>query len=139
MCRGFHHYIIRSDIYLGILISGGLFSGDVGLSSAEVYIPGLNMSCLLPNMTTSRHFHSQNNLLACSGFDANTTCEVFTPGVGWRREPYNLEERYDHVSWTLNNGNVVLLGGKGSSANTAEIITQGVGTVSGFNLHTSRA
>ena len=118
--------------FLGLLISGG-FNGGY-LASAEVYIPALNQSCLLPNMTTNRTQHSQNNLLACGGYGRPTSCEVFTPGVGWRPEPYRLrEERRGHTSWTLSNGSVLLLGGEGSY-NTTEIITPGLGTRPGFGL-----
>ena len=117
------------------------FSSVVVNSSAEVYIPGLNKSCLLPNMTNSIFGHSQNNLLACGGYDTNvsdTTCEVFNPGVGWRSEPYSLIDscgRSGHTSWTFNNGSVLLLGGGClESTNTTELITPGVGTKPGFSL-----
>ena len=125
-------------------MTGGVNNEVSGVSTAEIFLPDLNTTCSLPALTLRRGHHTQNGLLACGGWNRDdevgppSTCEVFTPGVGWRREPYNLKERYDHVGWTLNNGNVVLLGGRGSSANTAEIITQGVGTVSSFSLHTSR-
>ena len=63
-----------------------------------------------------------------------TTCELYTPGAGWRLEPYNLEDgRYDHKSWTLSNGSVVLLGGEGGYFLTTEIVTPGVGTRPGFS------
>ena len=115
---------------VGILISGGGL-----LSSAEVYIPSLQKSCSLPSLRASRYRHTQNNLLACGGFgsDTATTCELYSPGVGWRPEPYTLaEERRGHSSWTLSNGSVVLLGGEGTTR--TEVLTPGVGTRPGFPM-----
>ena len=57
-----------------------------------------------------------------------------SPCYMWRQEPYNLtEKRHGHTSWSLNNGSVVLLGGR-DSENTTETVTPGVGTARGFNL-----
>ena len=130
-------WIVKISL-LGILISGGYHAS--ALASAEVFIPALNRSCSLPYMTTTRYGHSQNNLLACGGYGSRSTCEVFTPGVGWRPEPYSLEScgRSYHTSWTLNNGSVLLLGGGcWSDENTTVLITPGVGTKPGFSLEFS--
>ena len=125
---------------LGILITGGRNESS-SLSSAEVFIPALNQSCSLSNMIQSRFRHTQNNFLSCGG-DENGNgkkCEVYSPHTGnWSVESYDLREmRYGHTSWSLGNGNVVLLGGW-SSNSTTEIVIQGNGTSRGFDLEHPR-
>ena len=127
------------NIMIGILISGGwnYEDGWHHLSSVEVYSPALNTSCLLPDMTTGRYFHSQNSFLTCGGDNGvgERSCEVYSPGEGWSLEPYTLtQSRYDHTSWTLNNGSVLLLGGYYYNSDTTELVTPGVGTKPGFTL-----
>ena len=63
------------------------------------------------------------------------TCEVYVPGVGWRKEPYILDDwKVDHTSWTLKNGSVLLLGSY-FDPYLSELVTPGVGTAPGFNLN----
>ena len=129
----FLDFIDFSAFAVGILISGGQNGAGDPVASVEIFIPDLNKSCSLPSLTTSRSDHSQNNFLACGGETTPTTCEVFTPGVGWSPEPYSLTEgRRHHTSWTLNNGSVLLLGGL--ETRTTEILTPGVGTGPAFSL-----
>ena len=122
--------------YLGILITGG-FSNDFRLSSVELFLPGLNLSCSLPDMTRTREDHT-HNVLSCGGQGylkgTSTSCEVYTAGGGWRQERYNLtRERWAHTSWALSNGSIVLLGGWTDPSST-EIVTPGLGTRPGFSL-----
>ena len=125
-------------ILLGILITGGQNKSG-RLSSAEVFIPGLNESCSLSNMTQSRFRHTQNDFLSCGGDEGKgNKCEVYSPQRGnWRIESYSLHyERHGHTSWSLNES-VVLLGGWYSNS-TTEII-HGNGTLSrGFDLKHQR-
>ena len=126
--------------FQGILITGGSsqYDGHI-LPSAEVYMPELDRSCSLPNLTLSRNGHTQDSFLSCGGTGTNgteteTTCEAYIPGDTWIREPYILTQRRSwHTSWTLNNGTVILLGGKDSSK-TTEAITPEVGTDTAFFL-----
>ena len=109
---------------------------------AEIYVPELQKTCYLSNMTMQRYDHSQNGFLSCGGrrfTDGEDlsfeTCEVYVPGVGWRLEPYTLNTWIsDHTSWTLKNGSVLLLGSLLDGNNT-ELVTPGVGTVPGFYLN----
>ena len=125
---------------LGILITGGE-NNSGRLSSAEVFIPALNKSCSLSNMTQSRCRHTQNGFLSCGDDQSSggNKCEVYTPQTGkWSIETYNLTaSRFRHTSWSLDNGSVVLLGGWSSNI-TTEILIQGVGTSRGFDLKHER-
>ena len=123
-------------------MTGGVNNEVSGVSTAEIFLPDLNTTCSLPALTLRRGHHTQNGLLACGGWNRYdevgppSTCEVFTPGLGWRPEPYSLtERRYGHTSWTLSNGSVLLLGGIVSGTqNTTELVTPGVGTSRGFDM-----
>ena len=105
------------------------------MRTAEVFLPETNRSCSLPELTGSRHRHSQSGLLACGGYEvrAKLSCELLTSS-GWRREPYSLTAgRCYHSSWDLNNGSVVLLGGY-CSEDTSERVQAGQGTAPTFQL-----
>ena len=112
---------------------------------AEIYVPDLQKTCSLGNMTMQRYEHTQDGFLACGGTEylrENTgeywtydTCEVYVPGVGWRLENYILNTwKTGHTSWTLKNGSVLLLG-SWLYPNSTEIVTPGEGTQPGFNLN----
>ena len=118
-----------------MLITGGF--NNVRLSSTELFIPGLNTRCSLSALSRPREDHTQT-VLSCGGQGSlkgtSTSCEAYTPGAGWRLEPYNLtRERWAHTSWALSNGSLVLLGGWLDDS-TSEIVTPGVGTRPGFNM-----
>ena len=113
---------------------------------AEIYVPELQKSCSLSKMTLQRYRHTANGFLSCGGSFYNNsyngeedwsyeTCEVYVPGLGWRREPYILNTwKADHTSWTLKNGSVLLLGSYFDD-NETELVTPGVGSVPGFYLN----
>ena len=110
---------------------------------AEIYVPDLQKTCSLSNMTIQRFGHTQNGFLSCGGSSYNwtegeywtyETCDVYVPGVGWRLEPYILNTwKADHTSWTLKNGSVLLLGSS-LDYNETELVTPGQGTAPGFYL-----
>ena len=121
-----------ASLVAGILIIGGANSGGGCYFTGELYMPELNKSCIFPRSDFMRIRHSQDGFLACGGHRKENTCEFYTPGLGWRLEPYNLtQRRSDHTNWTLNNGTVVLLGG---ASTTTDFVTPGVGTWPGFSL-----
>ena len=123
-----------ASLIAGILIIGGANGGGGCYITGEVYMPALNKTCIFPQSDFMRIRHSETGFLACGGHSKGNTCEFYTPGVGWRLEPYNLtQRRSDHTSWTLNNGTVVLLGG-GDGPTSTEFVTPGVGTWPGFSL-----
>ena len=109
---------------------------------AEIYVPDLHKTCSLRNMTIQRFDHSQNGWLSCGGGSRNTiadwsyeTCDLYVPGVGWRKEPYTLNTRKsEHTSWTFKNGSVLLLGSFFDD-NETDLVTPGVGSVPGFYLN----
>ena len=112
------------------------------LSSSELYIPEENTSCSLSEMTLSRAYHTQNNLISCggqstyslAGAPTSIVCEFYSPLLGWIQEPFNLKvARSGHTSWTLNNGSVLLMGGNFSDT-TTELVKLGQGTQPGFDL-----
>ena len=85
-------------------------------------------------MNYEKKYHTQSGFLSCGGFETQSLCEVFTPGVGWTEKPYNLtEERWGHTSWTLNNGSVLLLGGQ-CALTTTELLVPGSNTRPAFSL-----
>ena len=115
---------------------------------AEIYVPELQKSCSLSKRTLllQRSEHTQAGALSCGGRYKNhswsggedwsyETCEVYVPGLGWRRENYTLNSwKTDHTSWTLKNGSVLLLGSDFDD-NETELVTPGVGSVPGFYLN----
>jgi len=115
---------------LGVLVTGGWASDGVS-SSPELFIPGTNQSCHLPDMVTAREGHSLASLLACGGYgDDGANCETFSEDLGWQLEPFKLtRKRTGHISWSLNNGSVLLMGGLNSDR-TTEMITPGIPSVS---------
>ena len=109
---------------------------------AEIYVPELQKTCSLSNMTMQRYDHTQDGYLSCGGRQMDDgedlsyeTCELYVPGVGWRLESYTLNNwKVDHTSWTLKNGSVLLLGCYLNDDET-ELVTPGVGSVPGFKLN----
>ena len=96
-------------------------------------------------MKLPRAFHTQNEFLTCggaSGAERGLQCEVYNPlTASWSLEPYNLTDKiYNHNSWSLGNGSVLLLGGvKGWTlselhAYKTEMVTQGIGSTKSFDL-----
>ena len=63
-----------------------------------------------------REGHSLASLLACGGYgDDGVNCETFSEDLGWQLEPFKLtRKRTGHISWSLNNGSVLLMGGLNS-------------------------
>ena len=101
-------------------------------------------------MKAPRTSHTQNEFLTCggaSGTERGLQCEVYNPlTASWSLEPYNLTDKiYNHNSWSLGNGSVLLLGGTGyyldgttewhEKNDKTEMVTQGVGSTKSFDLH----
>lgn len=139
---------------VGIIIVGGGARSEFYMPDelpAHCYIPD-DLICQDPDdpngyvcFMGDYYYHTQNEFLTCGGISLgpdgeealSQKCEVFTPGVGWRLEPYELAEpRFQHTSWTLNNGSVVLVGGPVWSRDTTEVVTPGSVTspTPGFRL-----
>ena len=117
-------------MFSAILITGG--------ATAEVFLPATSTSCELPGLVMGRFYHTQDNLLLCGGWNGDnyfyTSCERFIPANGtWIRTNHILQEgRFDHVSWTVEEG-TMLMGGA-NSGTTSEIVKIDGTTERSFDL-----
>ena len=120
-------------MFSAILITGG---DDNTEHSAEVFLPATSTSCQLPGLVLPRYYHTQDNLLVCGGdgSDAETSCEEFSPATGtWARTSHTLQqERGDHVSWSVEEG-TLLMGGEYSHT-TSEIVRHDGTTDTSFDM-----
>ena len=131
-CHFSNRYILSQK--LGILISGG--NGDWSTRGTSVEIWSPTVHCLLPNFELSRFGHSQEGLLACGSISRSTigwtTCDKFENG-NWIQAPYNITNRWMHVSWKTDNG-IYLIGG-GFGTETSDLLIESSGNVvPGFTL-----
>ena len=109
------------------------------MHSAEVFLPSTATSCELPGLVLKRVEHSLDGFLACGGgcfgdIDPRTSCEEFSPATGtWARTNHTLQqERDNHVSWTVEEG-TILMGGYYSWA-TSEIVKHDGTTETSFDM-----
>ena len=95
---------------LGILVTGGT---DFRGGSVELYVPSTGLSCYLTDLPHRRSGHSQDGTLLCGGGAAwRHGCLRLDPTSGRWIESHSLQrEREDHVSWRVNNEDVILMGG----------------------------
>ena len=120
-------------MFSAILITGGL-GADL---SAEVFLPATSTSCELPGLVLRRYSHTLDNLLVCGGdfygHDAETSCEEFSPATGTWALSHTLQEwRDDHVSWSVEEG-TLLMGGY-YSLTTSEIVKHDGTTETSFHM-----
>ena len=110
-----------------------------------MFLPSTSTSCLLSSiMVAGRTGHTQDNLLACGGDAVNddpTTCEQFSPATGtWALTNHTLlEKRSDHVSWSVEEGTILIGGyygsrGYNSYSRTSEIVKHDGTTERSFDL-----
>ena len=128
------------------MVAAILLSGDYGYGapqhSVEVFLPSNSTSCRLPGLVLGRSSHTQAGLLACGGYyetydddaEAETSCEEFSPATGtWARTSHTLQEsRYGHVSWSVEEG-TLLMGGAFSDT-TSEIVKHDGTTETSFDM-----
>ena len=119
-------------LFAAILITGGCCNDD----SAEVFHPATSTSCQLPGMVERREGHTLEGLLACGGdvyTDAGHSCEEFSPATGTWALTHTLQEaRYDHVSWSVEEG-TLLMGGF-QHETTSEIVKHDGTTETSFEM-----
>ena len=121
-----------------ILITGGCCGS--AFYSAEVFLPATSTSCELPGLVLGRSGHTQDNLLLCGGrggSDAMTSCEQFSPATGtWARTSHTLQDgRYQHVSWKVEEGTILMGGYFSGTENTSEIVKHDSTTESSFDMN----
>ena len=113
----------NSDPFAAILITGGNGFGED--PSAEVFRPSTSSSCLLPRMVVARSAHTLDTFLICGGeaSQAWTSCEQFSPATGtWALTNHTLQEKREtHVSWTVEEG-TILMGGVWGAGRRSEIV-----------------
>ena len=131
-------------------MTGGL-TGEFGssLSSAEVLFHGGAPWCSLPDMPTTRRYHSQtgdilyvtlgdrvtvmSGLMLCGGGFYSDTCLTWQSG-DWVTSHNLTTERWYHTSWNTPEG-VLLMGGEDfGSNNTTELILNNGSSVEMFKL-----
>ena len=114
------------------MITGGLGGSDI--KAAELYVPATNQSCILPDLPTSRYYHSQVGLRACGGrpsteyyANCDKTCDTWNPETGsWAEKDVSLIGCKAENSWTPARGEgTYLIGGYGwwwgnTNGNTSE-------------------
>ena len=133
------------------MITGGLGGSD--LKAAEIYIPATNQSCILPDLPTSRYYHSQAGLRACGGRPSteyyahcDKTCDTWNPETGsWAAQDVSLIGCKAENSWTTARGEgSYLIGGYGwysgngaegwENTKTSDLLKPDGTVIPGFNL-----
>ena len=107
----------------GFIISGGAPALTVG-SSVELFLPFSGRHCQLPALPEARVAHSMVDSTLCGGYDQWRSCVSLEEGQWLNTTSSLLYDRYYHVSWLSGQG-LVLAGGLGSGAHTAEILGPG--------------
>ena len=110
--------------------------------SAEVFLPATSTSCqLAAYLVHGRDGHTQDGLLACGGDHLDTSCEQFSPATGTWALTVNplLEVRRAHVSWSVEEGTILIGGyygsrGYNSYSRTSEIVKHDGTTERSFDL-----
>ena len=121
-------------MFSAILITGRHISNE---QSVEVFVPSTSTSCELPSLAMARYGHTQDNLILCGGgssHDAYISCEEFIPATGtWARTSHTLQEgRFNHVSWSVEEGTLLMGGAWGGT--TSEIVKHDGTTATSFDM-----
>ena len=119
----------------GFIISGGAPALSVG-SSVELYLPFSDRHCQLPALSEARLAHSMVQSTVCGGYDQWRSCVRLEDGQWVNTSSSLLYDRYYHVTWHSASG-VLLAGGLGSGATSAEILRPGGGSEEVFSLRNS--
>ena len=118
-----------------MMISGGF--GRTGTKvEVEVISPSGNVSCSVRDLPQPRYGHSMNNNTVCGGYggtgtDTRTSCYQLS-SAGWTRSHTLIHRRYQHSSWEVEDG-IILLGGD-NSGTTSEIAKWDGTTEELFNM-----
>ena len=118
-----------------VLITGGRVAYQK--KSAEIYHPGSDSPCILPDLPNSFASHTQDGSLVCGGDNyAYRSCLRWNADTGaWDLVTESLtENRRDHISWTPVDGSVTYLMGGEDSEKTSEAIDQDNSVTSSFPL-----
>ena len=119
-------------IVAAILVVGG---GSTHKSVEAITTDGTPL-CTLPDLSDERRRHTMDNHIICGGYNAQSaaqsSCHSFIAGE-WTKYRNDLKtQRYNHVSWRRQDGEVILFGGQ-NSKKTSEVVSSS-GHQKGFNL-----
>ena len=109
----------------GVLITG---SYNYPRGTAELYVPSSGESCSLPKLDIRyKHSVESSGLLCGGGYhetDTSNTCLKWSPDTGsWEEEEQHLHPgRWNHVSWTPDNGMGTYLMGGANRGTTTTLI-----------------
>ena len=120
---------------VGFLISGGAPALTVG-SSVELFLPFSHNHCHLPDLGEARVAHTMVASTVCGGYDQWRSCVRLEDGQWVTRSSSLVSDRFYHVAWHTSSG-LVLAGGLGTGATTAEIIGPGGDSQQIFHLRNS--
>ena len=125
-------------MYVGVLISGGNPSSTRG--KVELYNLLTKTSCELPDLPEDRYYHTSEDGVICGGGDTTaavtTSCTEISSG-SWSSDAFkSIRPRWYHLSWTFNQGELILLGGGANheTMRTTDIVTTNGTVVPGFDL-----
>ena len=104
------------------------------MKTAEVVFPASGKICPLPDLPKAVKEHTQEGLVLCGAKEDKTSCFTLSEN-GWTKSHDLNEERYDHVSWQMEEG-ILLMGGASTPDSTelGEQITRTSPTVTQTQL-----
>ena len=104
----------------------------------EDCVPCSGPSCELPTLPGPRYHHSQCGALLCGGEGGvgspRTSCLKFQAGTFTETSVTLVQKRATHLCWTLNEGEILLMGGSYSFKTTEIVNAEGTHSTPGFDL-----
>ena len=115
------------------MFSGG-FSADTNVwRSSEIFVPGFDIHCLLPELPEIKYGHTADELILCGGVDDRLNCQMFAEGR-WIYSHQLLVERNGHSSWKVDDGIYLIGGGAPEAQKTTEFVKTDGQVQSSFSL-----
>ena len=86
------------------------------MKTVEVVFPASGKICPLPDLPQMLRKHTQDGLVLCGAQQDKTSCFILSEN-SWTKSHDLIEERYDHVSWQMEEG-ILLMGGASTPDST---------------------
>ena len=132
---------LKASLTLNVIIAGFLITGGSPIATAgysvEVYNPHSGSHCKLPDLPGDvRFYHSHCGHLLCGGYSSSTSCLLLNPTTGqFTTTSVTLrQERYGHLCWEGDEGDVLLMGGEDSGTTTELVSADGSTSSDSFTL-----